>query len=177
MDFLFTGCINGKLGSGLLHWGGVPSDSHSNSQLKRICRPVVRLIRWLITHESDSERGNFYYTRFNQLPLNDLKMLNFPKHIQSKKKKKKGETEEDENEDIFVLIAILMNDHRNAEGKINKLDLDDLLMFDEDCHCLYNEWVNSGAIEQVTIVLCVQSSAFVLHVEHGRFVRFDFFVV
>ena len=149
--------INGKLGTGLLHWGGVASESRDSSQLKRICRPVVRLIRWLVTHESDSERGNFYYTRFVQLSLLDLRMLNFPKHIGSKKKKKKRTDEEDENEDIFILLAILMNDHRSPEGKIHKLDMDYLLDEDEEnCHYLFTEWSNSGAIEQVSfLVLCL----------------------
>ena len=146
---MFTGCTNGKLGSGLLYWGGVLSDNTSNAHLKRICRPVVRLLRWLVTHESDSERGNFYYTRFVQLQLLDLKLLNFPKHISGKKKKKKGNDGEEENEDIFVLLAVLMNEHRTPQGKISKLELDDLLLFDEDAHYLYSEWVNSGAIEQV----------------------------
>ena len=150
VDYLFTGCINGKLGTGLLFWSGASSDK--GGTLKRICSHVVRLMRWLVTHESESERGNFYYTRFVQLQLNDLKMINFPKHISSKKKKKKRHDEEDEHEDIFVLLAILMNDHRTPQGKINRLDLDDLLLHDEHANYYYAEWVNSGAIEQVRIM-------------------------
>lgn len=153
VDYLFTGCINGKLGSGLLYWGGVLSDNTSNAHLKRICRPVVRLLKWLVTHESDSERGNFYYTRYVQLQLMDLKLLNFPKHISGKKKKKgKGQDGEDENEDIFVLLAILLNEHRTPQGKISKLEVDDLLLGDDDAHFLYTEWVSSGAIEQVYLI-------------------------
>jgi hypothetical protein len=133
----------------LLYWGGVGSDSRNSGQLKRICSHVVRLIRWLVTHESESERGNFYYTRFVQLQLSDLKMLNIPKHVTSKKKKKKRADEEDENEDIFILLAILMNEHRTPQGKISRLELDDLLMFDEEAHFHFTEWTNSGAIEQV----------------------------
>lgn len=148
VDYLFTGCINGKLGKGLLYWGGVPSDG-KGSRLKRICSHVVRLIRWLVTHESESERGNFYYTRFIQLQLVDLKLLNFPKHVTAKKKKKKRGDDEDENEDIFVLVAILVNEHRTPQGKLNRLEVDDLLLFDEDANALYSDWVNSGAIEQV----------------------------
>lgn len=84
------------------------------------------------------------------MQLGDLKQLNFPRHILSKKKKKKKRgDEEDENEDIFILLAILINDHRNAQGKVSKLELDDLLMFDEECHNQFSEWTNSGAIEQV----------------------------
>lgn len=149
MDYLFTGCINGKLGTGLLYWGGVGSDNKNSNQLKRICGYVVRLLRWLVCHESDSERGNCFYRRYVQLQLVDLKLLNFPKHFVAKRKKKKRGDDEDENEDIFVLLAILMNEHRTPQGKISRLDLDDLLLGDEDAHYYYNQWVNSGAIQQV----------------------------
>eukprot|EP01032_Pedospumella_encystans_P022479 gene22479-25469_t len=149
VDFLFTGCLNGKLGTGLLFWGGATSGSGSSAHLKRICRHVVQLIRWLVTHESESERGNFYYTRFIRLQLMDLKQLNIPRHVAENKKKKKKPNEVDENENIFILTAILLNEHRNAQGKIAKLDIDELLMFDEEAHIQYSDWVNSGAIEQI----------------------------
>ena len=109
----------------------------------------MQLIRWLVTHESESERGNFYYTRFIRLQLMDLKQLNIPRHVAENKKKKKKPNEVDENENIFILTAILLNEHRNAQGKIAKLDIDELLMFDEEAHIQYSDWVNSGAIEQV----------------------------
>jgi len=149
VDFMFTGCINGKLGTGLLFWSGATSGTGASAHLKRICRHVVQLIRWLVTHESDSERGNFYYTRFIQLQVMDLKQLNVPKHVASKKKKKKPD-EQDENENVFILVAILMNEHRNSQGKISKLDLDDLLLFDEEAHNQYADWSNTSAIERVS---------------------------
>ena len=79
----------------------------------------------------------------------DLKQLNIPRHVAENKKKKKKPNEVDENENIFILTAILLNEHRNAQGKIAKLDIDELLMFDEEAHIQYSDWVNSGAIEQV----------------------------
>jgi hypothetical protein len=120
------------------------TDHKNSGQLKRICRSVIMLIRWLISHESESERGNFFYTQFVQLPLNELMALNFAKHIMGTKKKKKNEGV-DENEDIFVLLGVLVNDHRTPEGK----SIDDLLPGNNDAINLYNEWANSGEIEQV----------------------------
>ncbi len=79
----------------------------------------------------------------------DLKQLNIPRHVAENKKKKKKPNEVDENENIFILTAILLNEHRNAQGKIAKLDIDELLLFDEEAHNQYSDWVNSGAIEQV----------------------------
>ena len=90
--------------SGLIYWSGVKSEKHKG-ELKRICSPTLSLIRWLICHESDSERGNFYYTRFIQLPLSKLKLIDFPKHVMLYKHKKSKKTKRD---DAFVLITILV---------------------------------------------------------------------
>lgn len=87
----------------------------------------------------------------------DLKQLNIPKHVAENKKKKKKPNEAEENENIFILTAILLNEHRNAQGKIAKLDIDELLLFDEEAHIQYSDWVNSGAIEQVPTTLRIFS--------------------
>jgi hypothetical protein len=36
-------------------------------ELKRICRPALGLLRWLVTHESEAEDGNVWYTPITHL--------------------------------------------------------------------------------------------------------------
>jgi hypothetical protein len=121
------------------------ADNHEG-ELKRICRPTLALLRWLVTHESESDRGNFYCSRFAQLPVPDLKLINFPNHITDNRlKKKKRLHGVGENENIFVLLAILMQDYRTPDGKPSKLDLDELLMYNYECHEKFEEWLEHSA--------------------------------
>jgi hypothetical protein len=139
VDYLFTGCHNGTSGQGLLHWSGAMADNHKG-ELKRICRPALGLLRWLVTHESESEEGNMFYARFVALPLEDLRQLNFSTHIaQGRLKKKKREVQgANENEHIFVLITILLADHRTEKG-LPRVDASYFLT-DDECQRKYYDW-------------------------------------
>lgn len=131
------------------------SEKH-NGQLKRICAPAIELLRYLVTLESDSERGNFYYDRFVHLSFSDLKLINFPKHIQLGPGKfaysGKKQQMESNDEDAFVLLTIILGDHRTPEGKINILDINDFLLFNDVCNEKYTYWLqNSSTADQVMI--------------------------
>ena len=65
---------------------GLDSENHAG-QLKRICAPIIKFIRWLITLEPNEEVvnpesfDNAYRRRFLCLPEHELRKINFPKHI------------------------------------------------------------------------------------------------
>ena len=149
---------------GLLHYCGMKSTKHIG-ELKRISYPLLQLLRWLITHEviiEELERGNFFYTRFVQLPLSKLKLIDLPKHIiaynsQSKKSifssssnnsnnNKKSSSNDDS---CFVLLTIILNDYRTPEGKSNSIEVDDLLNYNDICHKKYDEWQDANKTNEV----------------------------
>ena len=125
-------------------------------ELKRICSPAIQLLRWLITHDTELERGNFYYTRFVQLPLQKLKLIDLPKHIllynnQSKQTLLlKGKSNSDDSS--FVLLTIILNDYRTPEGKSNTIEMDDLLNYNDICHTKYDEWQEANKTNEVAII-------------------------
>jgi len=144
VDYLFTGCHNGTSGQGLLHWSGAMADNHKG-ELKRICRPALGLLRWLVTHDSESEEGNMFYARFVALPLDDLRQLNFSMHIAQGRLKKKKRAQGNENEHIFVLLTVLLADHRTEKG-LPRVDASHFLC-DEECHKKYTDWTDTSEFE------------------------------
>jgi len=154
---------------GLLYWCGVKSDKHIG-ELKRICYPSIQLVRWLITHDViELDRGNFYYTRFVQLSLTKLKLIDFTKHILSYNKSnnnnnnnkssssssmliKKSRNGNDDS--CFVLLTIILNDYRTPEGKSNSIEVDELLNYNDTCHKKYDEWQDANKTNEVCMYDC-----------------------
>jgi hypothetical protein len=149
---------------GLLYYCGMKSTKHIG-ELKRISYPTLQLLRWLITYEviiEELERGNFFYTRFVQLPLSKLKLIDIPKHIiaynsQSKKSifsssSNNNNNKSSSNDDsCFVLLTIILNDYRTPEGKSNSIEVDDLLNYNDICHKKYDEWQDANKTNEVDI--------------------------
>ena len=150
---------------GLLYYCGMKSTKHIG-ELKRISYPSLQLLRWLITHEviiEELERDNFFYTRFIQLPLSKLKLIDLPKHIiaynsQSKKSifssnssnSSSNNNKSSSNDDsCFVLLTIILNDYRTPEGKSNSIEVDDLLNYNDICHKKYDEWQDANKTNEV----------------------------
>ena len=42
-----------------------------------------------------------------------------------------------------------MDDHRSMEGKISRIELDDLLAYNEICHKKFDEWMEANDTNQV----------------------------
>lgn len=158
-----TQSITNNNNYGLLYYCGMKSTKHIG-ELKRISYPSLQLLRWLITHEviiEELERGNFFYTRFVQLPLSKLKLIDLPKHItaynsQSKKsifssnKNNSNNNKSSSNDDsCFVLLTIILNDYRTPEGKSNSIEVDDLLNYNDICHKKYDEWQDANKTNEV----------------------------
>jgi hypothetical protein len=119
VDFLFYGSGNG--GPGLLHWSGVASDNH-DGQLKRICGPIISLIKWLITMDTEDEYGNIYRDRFIHFPAEDLLKINFIKHVNIKGESKvskslgaMGQSRQGSVNDAFEILSIICLEHRSLE--------------------------------------------------------------
>lgn len=137
---MFTGLIDGnsKNGPGLLHYCGLNSGKHSG-QLKRICAPAISLIRWLISFQ-DFIGENIFYERFIVLTLDDYKKINFEKHILNQNGKElqfksnadkirsKTTTRDGSGEDAFILLKVILNDHRNSDsGEAEPIPLSSLI--------------------------------------------------
>ena len=150
MDYLFTGFNGKKKDVGLIFYAGVNSGKHGN-QLKRICGPVISLIHWLVTFETDDEFGNIYYERFVHLPVSELLKINFEKHV-NKVVGSGGQARLGSCEDAFVLLSILMNDHRSLEGEDDPVDVDELLGGNKSCVEQFNKWLQKQTADHVRLI-------------------------
>eukprot|EP01038_Epipyxis_sp_PR26KG_P007822 gene7822-10624_t len=161
IDFLYSGLIDGRgHGMGLIYWSGVDSEKN-NGQLKRICGPILNLMKWLITLPPVDEYGNIYYERFVHIPLSELMKMNFVKHIirpQEKKMKSanlliSGQSKSSSSEDAFQIIFILVNDHRNMDDEDELVDASFLLNNNKECINLFNVWVQKQTSDHVNNTL------------------------
>ena len=131
-----------------MHWCGVDSEKH-DGQLKRICAPLISLLRWLVTFPDDT----IYYERFIHLSKDELVKVNFPKHIL--KTEAKGTINISTNqrsgssEDAFELLCILINDHRNLEDEVDPIDIMFLLKGSQQCQEKFEEWLQKANLEHV----------------------------
>ena len=155
VDFLFTGTNEAvKTGMGLLYFCGLDSEKH-DGQLKRISAPVIALVNWLISLESEEDEINVFYERFVQLPVSELVKVNFAKHIsiggggsksKSALKAQKamviaGQTRSGSSADALLLLSVLMRDHRNIDGESEPIDLHELLEDDKASHQIVDTWL------------------------------------
>lgn len=149
IDHLYKGSVNENL-QGLLYWSGVGSSKH-DGQLKRICAPVISLLRHLVVMESAN--GNVFYDRFVQLPLEDVIQVHFAKHIVSYSKSiaVPGQTRNGSSEDALELLAILYNDHRNMEGELEAMDLDLLTSGSKKCKDKLHHFIQKSNADHVSM--------------------------
>ncbi len=141
---LFKGLDDKDETDGLLYWGGVESDSHKN-QLKRICGPIVSMIKVLVNLDF-GDADNIFLERFIRLPLDDLLQLNFCAHILQSQKDKSPQAG-----DIFQLISLLLRDHRNSSTDTpDPLEVDALLEGNETCRGILLRWLQVAATSEVS---------------------------
>ena len=156
-------------------------------ELKRISYPSIQLLRWLITYEGgggddELDRGNFFYTRFVQLSLSKLKVIDLPKHIlaynsnsnskksifsSSSSNNNKSSSNRSNDDSCFVLLTIILNDYRTPEGKSNSIEADDLLNYNDICHRKYDEWQDANKTNEVGryVYICLYISIYIcIHV-------------
>jgi hypothetical protein len=74
-----------KLELGLVSCSSIPS-SKRDGRLKRICPPVLNLIKLLLTYNVEEEKlnpnnYNPFYDRFVKLPYFELSKIDFVRHI------------------------------------------------------------------------------------------------
>jgi hypothetical protein len=134
-----------------LYWSGANSGKHGG-QLKRIAAPIISLIRWLITFETDDEFGNIYYERFVHLAPSELVKINFERHINKVggTDSKFGQSRQGSCEDAFELLSVLTNDHRNMEGEDDPLDVNQLLNGNKQCIEEFNKWLQKQTSDHVS---------------------------
>lgn len=133
VDILFFG--NDEIGEGLMYWAGVSSENH-NGQLKRICGPVMELIKYLITMEPPpGEDVNIYRDRFTHYPAEDLAQMNFGMHVIAKSdgkvlkalqlgggKNNSGQSRQGNTEEAFVVLYTICTEHRTFEDEDDPID-------------------------------------------------------
>ncbi|RYG99531.1 hypothetical protein EON65_50205, partial [archaeon] len=148
MDFLYTGQMDETNTLGLCYWCGADSEKH-DGQLKRICGPVISLLRWLVTYEEDT----IFYERFVHLTAEELVKINFPKHILRNSSNLKlnlpGQSRSGSSEDAFELLSILLSDHRNIEDEVDPLNMDYLLCSDKMCMQAFEDWLQTSNTEHI----------------------------
>ncbi len=151
VDYLYTGFNGKKKEAGLIFYAGVNSGKHGG-QLKRICGPIITLIRWLVTFETDDEFGNIYYERFVHLPVTELLKINFEKHVNKVGTASSGGSQSrlGNCDDAFELLSILSNDHRTPEGEDDPVDVSYLLGGSKICVELFNKWLQKQTSDHVT---------------------------
>ena len=167
VDYLFTGTSETiKTGMGLLYFSGLDSDKH-DGQLKRIAAPVIALINWLTSLETEEDEINVFYERFVQLPVSELVKVNFSKHITidgggsksksalkaQKQKIQAGQTRSGSSADALKLLSVLMRDHRTIDGELDPIDLNELLSDDKASKHILDTWLSKNANEDVAKAL------------------------
>jgi len=143
---------------GLLYYAGMDSGKHGG-QLKRICGPVVALIRWLVTLDYDAveEDGeatdSTFYKCFVCLTVQDLSKANFIKHLSSEEEKKSmfsGTARSGNEKDSLELLSILMRDHRTPEyDEYDPLEISMLLGDSKLCKDKLTQYMQKNTAEQV----------------------------
>lgn len=155
VDYLYTGALDGIPGPGLLYWAGLDSAKHG-SQLKRIAGPVICLIKWLITLESD-DWCNIFYERFIVLPMSELVKINFSKHIAHDGESGSlaswsGQSRLGACEEALEILSILMSDYRReeeVEGEDEGLDLNRLLNNNKACKEKFTQYFQRSNADQI----------------------------
>jgi hypothetical protein len=150
VDYLYRGTYeDGTAGLGLLYWSGLASSKHGG-QLKRICAPIISLLRFLVRLQTDSGADNMFYLRFVQLGVAELKKINFRKHILiPDPKSSTGSSRSGNRNEACELLYVLESDHRNAYGDHESLDIDLLIEGDSACRDKYEAWKDRFANEVV----------------------------
>lgn len=164
MDYLFAGKYDLSapgVGHGLLYYSGLNSAKHGG-QLKRICAPVISLIRFLVQFDSDiNDEENIFFERFVQLPAEVLIMANFSKHIlndgdslnNKTSKSSSGQSRHGSAEDALELLSIIMTDHRavDEEGSTHAdpLSLDIFLRDSKECKDRFSAWLQRSENEKI----------------------------
>jgi hypothetical protein len=142
-----------------LHWCGVDSEKH-DGQLKRICAPLISLLRWLVTFPDDT----IYFDRFIHLSKEELVKVNFPKHITaadvlpSKTALNISSSRSGSRDDAFELLCVLINDHRSIDDEPDPIDIMFLLKGNQQCQEKFEDWLqraNLDHVSEINIVVVV----------------------
>ena len=139
---------------GLLHWAGLDSGKHGG-QLKRICAPVIALIRWLITFDFGNGAENIFYERFMHVSTEELAKINFTKHILGETDGKgaikimTGQTRAGGGDDALEILSLLMRDHRTPDGDSDPLDVGLLLGDNKPCRDRLAQYLQRTTAEHV----------------------------
>lgn len=118
------------------------------------------MVKWLITSESYQDE-NIFYDRFVHLPERYYRQINFSKHILNMNDRGKtnsinlaaNNSRSGNSEDAFVLLSIILKDHRNFETLDNEpLDLETLLP-DKTCRDKFTQWYQRTATQKVALLI------------------------
>lgn len=158
MEYLYTGVGSlGQSGLGLLHYGGLSSVKH-DGQLKRICAPIISLLRLLVFLEPDENYGNPYCEQFVRLPLVELSKLNFHKHILREGEGSisnafsGGKLRLGNSEHALELLLLLKDCHMTPAGDEDPIDIKVLLGNHPVCEERFIEWAQQRTNETVIIL-------------------------
>ena len=159
--YLFAGAgaaeMQGAASSvGLLYYAGIDSGKHGG-QLKRICAPVIGLIRYLISlppfgRDIESSEYNMFFEIFVTIPMQELSRINFVKHILGEADRGSlfGSNRSGGANDALEILSILVRDHRTPEGDPDPIDVTQLLGDNKICRDRLNQYMQKTNSEVVT---------------------------
>jgi hypothetical protein len=164
-----------------LYWCGASSSKH-DGKLKRICAPVISLLHSLIKVQmqpagEDGGNTNIFYEKFVQIPVADLLLINFAKHIEPITNKSSGpqmtlksatkfaaktavgsssasgSTRVGGYDDALHLLKIILTDHRSLDGDPDPVDLLELIPAGEEnrkCREKVEQYMQRTAADMVS---------------------------
>lgn len=150
VDYLFLG--NNEY-NGLLKWCGFGSSNHGG-QLKRICSDVISLIKILITLEPDEYGENIFFDRFMKIPVNNLREMNFSKHISPEGTSNffSSTSRSGNVNDAFEILSLILEFHVNADDEPEPVDLNYLLQENVQSLESFRAWLRHSAAEEVYFI-------------------------
>jgi len=141
-DLLFRG---GKIdrGSvkGLLFWSGVQSSKHPG-KFKRVVPEALNLLSYLVNLQYAKGEVNIFYSRFCCCPVEDLKRVDFDKHIMS-------QAGGEDVRQCVELLGILRNEHRADDGTLEPFEIEEILSHAESKE-IFNQWLRSTGADKIS---------------------------
>ena len=150
-EFFTGGDSSGEELTGLLVWCGQKSSSNHAGGLKRSCREVIGLVRWLVEYrfargdesrstrdrhpfDEEEEDTNIFLDVFLSLSATDYVPMELVLHVLPDPTDKGGKGKKDRGGsqlDAFELLALILRGHTDEDGASAPLELTSLLPHDE----------------------------------------------
>lgn len=129
------------------------SDKH-DGQLKRICAPCIKLLRFLVQFDSEGEEDSVFLDRFVSLAREDLALIQFSKHILNDDHKSGllGKSRAGNADDAMELLSVILTYHRDSEGNDDPIDINFFLGDSKATRDRFTNWLQKTANEEVCFI-------------------------